>query len=98
MIKRGERRKQAERQQKNPFSLDSEKRERILYQEAAHYRHALELKESATTHCYIAECLIELDRKDDAALHVRRALLIAPDHLLAKRLAEQLPAVTELMA
>jgi tetratricopeptide (TPR) repeat protein len=91
MIQRYERLRQAERERRPPFRFDSSSKERYLYQETAHYRKALECKESATTHCYMAQSLIEQERKENAAQHVRRALLIAPDHVLAKRLADQMP-------
>jgi len=69
-------------------SSDDQKRANSLYREMNCYRKALELKPTATTYCYIAECLLERKRPDDAGLHVQQALIMAPAHILAKRLSE----------
>jgi hypothetical protein len=57
-----------------------------LPQEVDHYREALNLHETATTHCYLAECLIEIGSPQEARAHVTRALALSPLHPLARRL------------
>ncbi|GEM_PF-5779555 len=73
--------------------LDENEKERwtqALYRELDFYCASLQFRPSANVHCYIAECLMDDERAEEAKLHVRQALSIAPKHQLASRLWAEL--------
>lgn len=81
-------------QRKQRRNLTPDKKSRALYQEIDYYRGALNLLPSPTTHCYVAECRLEEKRLDEARSHLRQALLMAPEHVLANRLAKQISGLS----
>jgi hypothetical protein len=68
-------------------NFNTVRRGRSVYAEVEKYRQALELRESSSLHCYMAEVLLEGERNEDARSHIRQALLLAPKHVLANRMA-----------
>lgn len=92
MISRRTRRENARQRWSSRDELDEEKQLQAWYDEVGHYRKAVELQPAASTHCYIAECLLEPEGKEtelnakEAAAHVYEALRMAPDHVLANKL------------
>lgn len=86
MTLRNDRRKKEARRLKRYEPSDRQEHGRSLSRELENYRQALNLEESATTHCYLAECLLEKEWANQAGFHVKQALLLAPDHVLAHRL------------
>lgn len=90
ITERDERRKQAQRDLEKNYFVDEEKQALSRNREMDYYRQALEVRPSANTHCYLAECLIASNRRDEARAHVRQALLTAPLHVLGLQLAKDL--------
>ena len=87
-----ERRNRERRWQRRPWDVGG----RSVFSEAGHFRDALQLRETATTHCYRAESLLDMGReepdtlpyaREEARAHVQRALQLSPLHPLARRLA-----------
>ena len=84
LLKRRQRAETARRE--GPFG-DRQEQRRSLYRELDCYDAANTLMPQATAFCYAAECLKILGRDADAAAQIRQALLLAPEQVLAKRLA-----------
>ena len=71
-------------------------RQHTVYAEATHFREALNLYETAPTHCYAAQALLDMAAQDrevgpyafaEARAHVERALVLSPLDPLARRLS-----------
>jgi hypothetical protein len=86
MLERWDRRGKARAEAKYD-DLNIDRRGGSVYAEVEKYRQALELRESSSLHCYMAEVLLEGERNEDARSHIRQALLLAPKHALANRMA-----------
>lgn len=90
LIERGKRKglKEGRHKRSKPDeSLDKLER----FNESAYYTRALALTPSASAYCYIAECAIEENRWFVARSHIRQALELSPEHILAKQLLNTLP-------
>jgi tetratricopeptide (TPR) repeat protein len=87
LLERRKRRADAARDVKRYYRVKETEQARARYREMQYYNQALELVAEPTTHCYLAECLLEAGRTDDAKRHVRQALAMAPLHVLANGLS-----------
>jgi hypothetical protein len=82
-------RREKSKQKRRSFQSSPEE---MVYEEMHHYQASIDLHETSTTHCYLAECLIDMGLRDEANAHVKQALLLAPMNKLAGKLSDEVLA------